>query len=261
MAGNRDFYRGVLMGRKQPKGLKIAKYAVVQDQLGVAYLRVAEDADGNALLILNTGKAVELVSMDKKTAKARDLRPVVGVDLLATVHLLMQPQSSDTKITDRARQYLQQIKEELRTTMTAINKKAAVNVPAKKAIKGQPTTEVAVEPKASKKVIKATNAAVTKAKNAAVKETAKEPKKAAAKKETNGSTGSTGDQTWTFVKVGPATGQRAVILEALKEIGGKATRTKLEAALAKKLESSQDVHVVLSLKKKFLIDNGCVKVA
>jgi hypothetical protein len=104
------------------------------------------------------------------------------------------------------------------------------------------TPKATKAPKAEKPAVKATKA--TKA--PATKAAKKEPK---------------AEQTWKFVKVGPATGQRGLILEVLQSLGGTATRSKLESAFAKKLDSSQEAGTVLSLKKKFLLDNGCVKIS
>lgn len=151
---------------------------------------------------------------------------------------------------------------ELKTKVAAQkSEKAAKLADNLKKVKGQDVAVVAE--KGAKTALK--NPTVLKAAKAAKESTDKVVKPAPAKKAAKAAKKSSEpktEQTWTFVKNGPASGQRLVILETLKgKLGGKATRTKLAEALSKVVESSQDANTILSLKKKFLVDNGCIKIS
>lgn len=86
----------------------VLPYAVMLDQHGVYYLRVGGDTRG-VQLILNTGRSVDVISMDNSTVHSRDLRPVPNGSILEAARQLAKPASRSVQVSDRAAGILQQI--------------------------------------------------------------------------------------------------------------------------------------------------------
>ncbi len=86
-------------------------YMILVDAQAVAYLRVAVGPEGKkSQYIINTGsKAVDVIEMDKATAKARGLTEVPEASVLEAAKVLAKPLVSGIIVSERATKYLNEI--------------------------------------------------------------------------------------------------------------------------------------------------------
>lgn len=228
--------------------VNVSVYQVFRDKNGIAYLRVEIRKTGLARFVVNKGFGVELVELDRVTIAGMNLLPVAGASILNAARRLAQPLNSSVIVSQRAIEQLNRIttNEEL-IEMEKAKKFASITAPAAKKSTGNSAAKPAAAKKAkAPKAAKAAKPAKA-AKNGEARKSrleALEVKLVKMPKEADG-----------------ISAQPLAICETLKENGGKMLVTKLIEKLGKKIESSQPMKNIWSLKRKALTDGGFIAVS
>lgn len=231
---------------KEQAGVSV--YQVFRDQNGIAYLRVEIRKTGLARYVVNKGFGVEVVELDRATIAGMNLLPVPGASILNAARRLAQPLNSSVIVSQRAHEQLNKILTNTEMIeMEKAKKFATVTAPAAKKSNGNSAAKTA-----TKKAAKAPKAA----------------KKSAAKKSgaKNGERASALDSLVVKLVKMPkeadgVSAQPMAICETLKENGSKMEVPKLIEKLGKKIESSQPMKNIWSLKRKALVDGGFISVS
>lgn len=108
------------LGKARENGWR-PSYMVLADTQGVGYLRVEATALG-ARFLLNTGTRIDLVELDARTIRSRQLKEVPEASILEAARILAAPLTSGVIISKRAKVVLNKILEDKEIAGMAKNK-------------------------------------------------------------------------------------------------------------------------------------------